>query len=307
MNLIAVQTFLAIVECGSMVRASERLNVTQSTVTARLQSLESELGQRLLLRTRRGVALSAHGYRFRHYAEGMLHLWGAARRDLLEHRGTKVQCNLAGHVDLWQRLGAAAVDELQRLQPGVVLSVWPASAEQCERWLVSGLIDMALCYRIGVLEHHTVHDLGDETLRLYATADASGGTRDESYVFVDSGGGFGRHYATTHSGGSIPILSFGSAVWALEHILRRGGSAYFPEQVAAVAVADGRLRAVADAPVFSRSCHLVTNDRVAESWPWLDQFLRFLETCLGRSGPPGAAQGGSGGGDNDTQTEHRGK
>ena len=45
MNIISLQTFLAIVETGSLVRASKKMNVTQSTVTARLKTLEEELGQ----------------------------------------------------------------------------------------------------------------------------------------------------------------------------------------------------------------------------------------------------------------------
>ncbi len=48
MNLVNLETFLKIVETGSLVRASEALNVTQSTVTARMKSLENELGQTLL-------------------------------------------------------------------------------------------------------------------------------------------------------------------------------------------------------------------------------------------------------------------
>ena len=50
MNLVALQTFLAIVRTGSLVRASAAMNVTQSTVTSRLQTLEAELGQTLVLR-----------------------------------------------------------------------------------------------------------------------------------------------------------------------------------------------------------------------------------------------------------------
>ena len=44
MNLQSLATFLAIIETGSLVRAAERLNVTQSTVTARLKALEDHLG-----------------------------------------------------------------------------------------------------------------------------------------------------------------------------------------------------------------------------------------------------------------------
>ena len=44
MNITGLKTFVSIVETGSLVRASEQLNVTQSTVTARLRTLEQELG-----------------------------------------------------------------------------------------------------------------------------------------------------------------------------------------------------------------------------------------------------------------------
>ena len=58
MHLAALQTFLAIVETGSLVRASQRLNVTQSTVTARLKGLEAELGQTLLYRQKSGAQIA---------------------------------------------------------------------------------------------------------------------------------------------------------------------------------------------------------------------------------------------------------
>ena len=50
MNLSTIETFLAIAECGQLNRAAKRLHVTQSTVTTRLNSLESELGQTLFQR-----------------------------------------------------------------------------------------------------------------------------------------------------------------------------------------------------------------------------------------------------------------
>ena len=79
MNLAELQTFLAIVETGSLVRASEKLNITQSTVTARLKGLESELGRTLLHRHKSGAELTAAGLKFKRYAEVMSELWRQAR------------------------------------------------------------------------------------------------------------------------------------------------------------------------------------------------------------------------------------
>jgi hypothetical protein len=50
MNLSTIETFLMIADSGQLNRAATRLHVTQSTVTTRLNSLESELRQFLFQR-----------------------------------------------------------------------------------------------------------------------------------------------------------------------------------------------------------------------------------------------------------------
>ncbi len=79
MNITALQTFLAIVDTGNLVRASQKLNVTQSTVTARLKSLEDELGQQLLNRQKSGTTLTPAGTKLLRYARIMTGLWRQAR------------------------------------------------------------------------------------------------------------------------------------------------------------------------------------------------------------------------------------
>ena len=56
--------FVAIVEQGSMVRAAERMVMPKATVSRRLSNLEAALGQRLLLRTTRRLALTEFGQEF---------------------------------------------------------------------------------------------------------------------------------------------------------------------------------------------------------------------------------------------------
>ena len=68
MNQSALKTFIAIIETGSLVKASERLNVTQSSVTMRLKALEEEVGQTLIIRQKSGVSLTAAGTKLLSYA-----------------------------------------------------------------------------------------------------------------------------------------------------------------------------------------------------------------------------------------------
>ena len=81
LNITGLQTFVSIVENGSLVRASEQLNVTQSTVTARLRTLEQEVGATLLHRQKSGVTLTASGTKLLGYAEIMIGLWHQARQE----------------------------------------------------------------------------------------------------------------------------------------------------------------------------------------------------------------------------------
>ena len=64
-----MEAFLEVAREGNLGRASATLFVTQPALTARLQSLEAELGQRLFIRSSRGMALTDAGRTFLPYAE----------------------------------------------------------------------------------------------------------------------------------------------------------------------------------------------------------------------------------------------
>ena len=63
MDLALIKTFIEVSETGSFVAASERLFVTQSAVSLRVQRLEELLGHPLFLRSKSGVELTHSGRR----------------------------------------------------------------------------------------------------------------------------------------------------------------------------------------------------------------------------------------------------
>ena len=109
MQLNELRTFLAIIETGSLIKASEQLNVTQSTVTARLKSLEGEIGQTLINRQKSGVSLTAAGVRFQRYASTITNLWRQARQETSLPDALSTVCNIGCHPDLWPALGNAVL------------------------------------------------------------------------------------------------------------------------------------------------------------------------------------------------------
>lgn len=63
MSLQKYEIFSAIVEAGSLTKAAEKLNLTQSGVSYAVSTLEAELGFPLLNRDRSGVSLTTNGER----------------------------------------------------------------------------------------------------------------------------------------------------------------------------------------------------------------------------------------------------
>lgn len=68
----AMQAFVAVVEAGSFVRASERLNLSTTSVSRQVSELEAHLDARLLHRTTRRVSLTDAGRTFYQHCTALL-------------------------------------------------------------------------------------------------------------------------------------------------------------------------------------------------------------------------------------------
>lgn len=276
MNLATLRTFQAIVETGSLIRASERLNVTQSTVTARLKALEDDIGQPLFTRRKSGAQLTAAGAKFRRYADAMILLWGQARQETALPAGVGSICNIGCAQDLWEGLGARALATIRAAPGETALTVWPCEAAQVEDWLSAGLIDLAFGHRALTGGGLTSFRLPDDDLVLVSTNPAAPARHDPGYVFVDGGEAFGRAHHLAYADADTAQISFGSADWALAHILEAGGTAYLPQRMTAVHIAAGALHPVAYAPAFTRPVWMILRDQAAPGWPWLPALFAAL-------------------------------
>lgn len=273
MNLQELKTFLAIVETGSLVRASSVLNVTQSTVTARLQSLEGEVGQTLLNRTKSGVTLTAAGVRLQRYADTISDLWQQARQEIALPDGMSSMCNFACETDLWTGLGERFFHALQDQYPEVAMSVWLGSQSEVARWLDEGKSDIAFTYRSAVSQRQGQVELGLDNLVLVSSRENGPTKFDPDYVFVEAGEVFGRDHAAAYADAGTARISFGNAALGLDHLLRSGGSAYLPDRLVRSALIENRLFQLTDAPTFTRAIFVNFNKSARTTWSWLDPIL----------------------------------
>src|SRR3990172_7831287 len=72
MDFGQVEAFVQVAAHRSFSRAAEALNLTQPSITARIQSLERQLGEELFERGGRGVKLTDAGRAFLPYVERLL-------------------------------------------------------------------------------------------------------------------------------------------------------------------------------------------------------------------------------------------
>lgn len=81
-RLHLMETFIRIVEAGSLSAAAAQMNTTQPTVSRRLQALERSFGVRLLQRSTHAMRLTIDGERCYERAKELMALWSAFETDL---------------------------------------------------------------------------------------------------------------------------------------------------------------------------------------------------------------------------------
>jgi len=281
MNQIELSTFLAIIESGSLVRASRALNVTQSTVTARLKALEDELGQTLIVRQKSGATLTPAGMRLERYANTICDLWQQAQIESALPAGFDAVCNLACESDLWPGVGERLFNFLCDHHPQLAISVWHGSAEDIQRWLSMGRCDLAITHQVFPDTRLQHHELTPDTLVLVSTEQNSPARFDPGYVFLEHGETFGREHAAAYADADTARLSFNDVQCGLAHVRQYGGSAYVPQRWVTQDIENGLLYKVSDAPTFERRVLLSVSGHAQQSWPWFDAVLADLRQKSG--------------------------
>lgn len=81
-RLLLIETFVRIVEAGSLSAAADQLGSTQPTISRRLQALERALGVRLLQRSTHAMKLTEDGRRCYERAKDLISTWQVFESDV---------------------------------------------------------------------------------------------------------------------------------------------------------------------------------------------------------------------------------
>lgn len=250
MDIVLIRTFLEVAATGSFVNASERLFVTQSAVSLRIQRLEDSLGKPLFTRSKAGAELTAAGREFERYALSMVKVWEEARQQIGVPEGYTKSVSIGAQYSLWPRLGFRWIDAMQATMPSLNVRAELGMPDRLMRFLVEGIVQIGLMYNPQLRPGLTAEKVIEEELVLAASWKAEFDDIDPHYVFVDWGPEFLHAHALELPDLTNPGLTLSLGAMAADYIVNRHAAAYLPARYIKRYLDEGRLFLVPDAPRF---------------------------------------------------------
>ncbi len=250
MDITLLKTFLEVAATGSFVAASDRLYVTQSAVSLRVQRLEDTLGKPLFSRSKAGAELTSAGREFESYALSMIRMWEEARQQIAIPEGFTRSLTIGAQYSLWPRLGFRLLDGLQAHMPDLNLRAEIGMPDRLTRFLIEGTIQLGLLYMPQLRPGLAVEKVMEEDLVLVASWPDPTLEVGDRYVFVDWGPEFVSAHAAFFPELTNPGMTFALGAMVAEYVINRQAAAYLPARYVKKYLDSGQLHLVPDAPAF---------------------------------------------------------
>ncbi|MGI4799770.1 MAG: nitrogen assimilation transcriptional regulator NAC [Janthinobacterium lividum] len=148
MNFTRLRYFAKVVDVGSMTQAADLLNIAQPALSQQIATLEAEVRQQLLFRTKRGVSPTEAGKTLYRHAQVILRQCEQARTDMAAE-----SAGVSGQVSVGLAPGTAAatlalplIRAIRTLHPGIVLYLNENYGTTLSELIMSGRMDLAVLY-----------------------------------------------------------------------------------------------------------------------------------------------------------------
>jgi len=286
MDINLARTFLEVSASGSFLVAAERLNLTQTAVSARIRTLEDLLGRRLFIRNKAGARLTPAGERFMRHATTLVQIWERARHQVALPPGREDGVSLGGELSLWHPLLADWLIWMHRERPEIALRAEVDSPSRLLDRVQEGSLDLAVLYNPPQRPDLVAELLVEEKLVMVTTA-PDGLLRPEHYVYVDWGSAFASNHQAAFPELGSPPVSISLGPLALTYLLTVGGAGYFRVGTVQPFLDDGRLRRVQGTPEFSYSAFTVYAG--GREGTVIDRVREGLRSVAARAERPGLA------------------
>jgi LysR family nitrogen assimilation transcriptional regulator len=163
--------FVAIVDAGSLTRASALLNIAQPSLSQQMADLEATIGSKLLDRSVRGVTATASGQAVYRHAQTILHL-REQTADVARGAGSQI----AGRVRLGlpssiaMVLASPLVKKLTQTYPDILLELYESPSTYLAAQLFDERVDLSLLVDSSPSPGLEVRALMDESIYFVQSA-----------------------------------------------------------------------------------------------------------------------------------------
>jgi len=257
MDVTLAKTFLAVVETGSFVEAANRVYVTQSTVSARIKTLEEQLGKILFERSKSGASLTPAGVQFQKHAQAMVRVWEHARLEIALPEGYEASVTVGGQYSLWDGYLLEWVAAIRNRMPQVAIRGEMGFSDKLMLGLIDGTLDLAVMYMPQARPGIEVQLLFEDELVL-VTGDANSDEMTvNNYVLIDWGPEFRADHALNFPEITVPGTHLQLGSLSIQYLIQNNSSGYVPRRTAARHLKSGALKLVPRAPVFSYPAYAV--------------------------------------------------
>lgn len=211
MDFGQLEAFVQVAAHRSFSRAAEVLQLTQPSITARIQALERELGEELFERGGRGVRLTDAGLAFLLYAERLLQTLQEGRDAVDEVRNVQLgSLRLGSALTISTYVLPRILHIFRQRYAGLDVTIRTGRSEQVLNMLLGEEVQVGLVRSLSHPEVETVHLYDDEIVLVVYPGHPFAGSRR----------------ATVEETASQPIILFdrGSSYYALIHNFFRQAS-----------------------------------------------------------------------------------
>lgn len=243
MDVSLARTFLMVAETGSFIDAARKMNVTQSTVSARIKGLEDMLGKALFERSKAGAELTGAGELFQKHALAMVRVWQQAQLQVSLADKHRDHLSVGAPMSLWSAFLLKWALGLRAEMPDIALTATAGSSTTLTQRLVEGTLDVAIMYRPSPPPGLTIEHLFDEEFVLVSSAKQGGRRGGADYVLINWGAEFMQDHASAFPELENPAVSLelGPSM-CLDYLLANECSAFFPARMVRSLISRGRLR-----------------------------------------------------------------
>src|SRR5688572_11024986 len=187
MDTELARTFLVVVATGSFVEAAQRLHVTQSTVSTRIQRLEETLGAELFLRNKAGTTLTPAGQQFQRHAAVLTRTVEQARQEIGIVTGFRATLTVGGRIGLWENLLLGWLPVFASLAPDIAVRALVGFEEDLMQALIDGRANLGVMYNPQARPGLVVELLLEEQLVMVSTRPDPPRDPGSDYIYVDWG------------------------------------------------------------------------------------------------------------------------